>query len=439
MERGEGSGRGGLVVSKPVRPHLAVLPPRPSMEALLRSSDLSRSPMGVVANFLAEQDPDSSSISFTSLLQGALASPSPKILSRFKSSPLDSPLLLSSSALAEPSPTTGFHVVNPLAWHPPPSPLPLSPLGGVSHGQLLAQVQSHAQVLQQQQQQQKPADSNKQEEDDEHGEQQDEDTSVALVPAAPAVTRASASASTPAPEHDGYNWRKYGQKQVKGCDNPRSYYRCTHPDCSAKKLVERSVSGETTQIVYKGDHSHSKPQMIRRLAVTRVQPDDGSKRTLVLVPGGATPTPAQRHASNSNSSDVEEEEEEQEAEDGEEPDAKRRRRDGMNASSRSSGSGSREAPVVVHTNSEVDVLDDGYRWRKYGQKVVKGNPNPRSYYRCTNPGCPVRKHVERAADDPKAVITSYEGKHDHDTPAARGGAASTSTTSTKLLPAPLSA
>ncbi|EFJ08874.1 hypothetical protein SELMODRAFT_47103, partial [Selaginella moellendorffii] len=181
---------------------------------------------------------------------------------------------------------------------------------------------------------------------------------------------------------DGYNWRKYGQKQVKGCDNPRSYYRCTHPDCSAKKLVERSVSGETTQIVYKGDHSHSKPQMIRRLAVTRVQPDDGSKRTLVLVPGGATPTPAQRHASNSNSSD---------------------------------------APVVVHTNSEVDVLDDGYRWRKYGQKVVKGNPNPRSYYRCTNPGCPVRKHVERAADDPKAVITSYEGKHDHDTPAARGG------------------
>lgn len=33
--------------------------------------------------------------------------------------------------------------------------------------------------------------------------------------------------------------------------------------------------------------------------------------------------------------------------------------------------------MVVQTLSEVDILDDGYRWRKYGQKVVKGNPNPR--------------------------------------------------------------
>lgn len=37
----------------------------------------------------------------------------------------------------------------------------------------------------------------------------------------------------------------------------------------------------------------------------------------------------------------------------------------------------REPRVVVQTVSEVDILDDGYRWRKYGQKVVKGNPNPR--------------------------------------------------------------
>ena len=37
----------------------------------------------------------------------------------------------------------------------------------------------------------------------------------------------------------------------------------------------------------------------------------------------------------------------------------------------------REPRVVVQTTSEVDILDDGYRWRKYGQKVVKGNPHPR--------------------------------------------------------------
>jgi len=34
----------------------------------------------------------------------------------------------------------------------------------------------------------------------------------------------------------------------------------------------------------------------------------------------------------------------------------------------------------------------------------------------------VRKHVERAAHDIKAVITTYEGKHNHDVPAARGSA-----------------
>lgn len=36
-----------------------------------------------------------------------------------------------------------------------------------------------------------------------------------------------------------------------------------------------------------------------------------------------------------------------------------------------------EPRIVVQTRSEVDLLDDGFKWRKYGQKVVKGNPHPR--------------------------------------------------------------
>ncbi|MCI20306.1 putative WRKY transcription factor 3-like, partial [Trifolium medium] len=32
--------------------------------------------------------------------------------------------------------------------------------------------------------------------------------------------------------------------------------------------------------------------------------------------------------------------------------------------------------IIVQTTSDVDLLEDGYRWRKYGQKVVKGNPYP---------------------------------------------------------------
>lgn len=31
------------------------------------------------------------------------------------------------------------------------------------------------------------------------------------------------------------------------------------------------------------------------------------------------------------------------------------------------------------TKSEVDHLEDGYRWRKYGQKAVKNSPYPRYY------------------------------------------------------------
>lgn len=62
------------------------------------------------------------------------------------------------------------------------------------------------------------------------------------------------------PVDDGYNWRKYGQKLVKGNKFTRSYYKCTYPNCQAKKQVERSHDGCKTDINYLGDHYHQKPQ-----------------------------------------------------------------------------------------------------------------------------------------------------------------------------------
>ncbi|KAL9267205.1 putative WRKY transcription factor 57 [Drosera capensis] len=73
----------------------------------------------------------------------------------------------------------------------------------------------------------------------------------------------------------------------------------------------------------------------------------------------------------------------------------------------------RQPQFAFMTKSEVDHLEDGYRWRKYGQKAVKNSPFPRSYYRCTNSRCTVKKRVERSSEDPTTVITTYEGQHCH--------------------------
>ncbi|KAL8130925.1 putative WRKY transcription factor 15 [Apium graveolens] len=61
-----------------------------------------------------------------------------------------------------------------------------------------------------------------------------------------------------------------------------------------------------------------------------------------------------------------------------------------------------------------DIPPDDFSWRKYGQKPIKGSPHPRGYYKCSSVrGCPARKHVERAVDDPTMLIVTYEGEHNH--------------------------
>lgn len=49
----------------------------------------------------------------------------------------------------------------------------------------------------------------------------------------------------------------------------------------------------------------------------------------------------------------------------------------MTKSSSAGQKRARQPRFAFMTKSDVDHLEDGYRWRKYGQKAVKNSPFPR--------------------------------------------------------------
>ncbi|XP_072984904.1 WRKY transcription factor 55-like [Typha latifolia] len=84
----------------------------------------------------------------------------------------------------------------------------------------------------------------------------------------------------------------------------------------------------------------------------------------------------------------------------------RRRRDGGDRITR-------RVPAVTTGNTE-NPPDDGYTWRKYGQKIILGSRFPRGYYRCTHKnyyGCLAKKQIQKLDDDPYTFEVTYCGNH----------------------------
>nr|VDD04030.1 unnamed protein product [Brassica oleracea] len=68
----------------------------------------------------------------------------------------------------------------------------------------------------------------------------------------------------------------------------------------------------------------------------------------------------------------------------------------------------------VGAGQEKGSIDDGYCWRKYGQKEIHGSINPRGYFRCTHrftQNCLAVKQVQKSDRDASIFEVKYVGDH----------------------------
>ncbi|KAL2899776.1 putative WRKY transcription factor 70 [Bienertia sinuspersici] len=62
----------------------------------------------------------------------------------------------------------------------------------------------------------------------------------------------------------------------------------------------------------------------------------------------------------------------------------------------------------------TSLIDDGYAWRKYGQKEILNTEYPRNYYRCTHKtdqNCQATKQVQQISSNPTKYNIIYNGQH----------------------------
>lgn len=177
---------------------------------------------------------------------------------------------------------------------------------------------------------------------------------------------------------DGFSWKKYGSKLVKGSSHPRFYFRCRTPDCRARKTQEmRKVDGRLqVHTEYKEEHNHKSPDFSSITVSSAAEFQDAVARHY------------EAHLQVDGSGVVL----------------------GSSAAMEKESAYTRPR-FVVTIDQVVDPHRDGFEWRKYGQKNVKNRKFPRSYYKCNHGDCPVRKQVEELQSG--QMMCTYECYHNH--------------------------
>ncbi|KAA8549704.1 hypothetical protein F0562_001278 [Nyssa sinensis] len=64
-------------------------------------------------------------------------------------------------------------------------------------------------------------------------------------------------------------------------------------------------------------------------------------------------------------------------------------------------------------NNKLDLPEDGYQWKKYGQKFIKHVNKYRSYFKCHNAECRAKKRADWSYSEPGNLRVVYNGVHTH--------------------------
>ncbi|KAM0848594.1 hypothetical protein ACQ4PT_054267 [Festuca glaucescens] len=98
-------------------------------------------------------------------------------------------------------------------------------------------------------------------------------------------------------------------------------------------------------------------------------------------------------------------------------DGARKRKSGATAQTRPRNKRARASGGEAAAAKRVEkkrTAEDGFIWRKYGQKEILNSKHPRLYFRCTyrdDSGCKATRQVQMSEDDPSLYVITYFGHH----------------------------